>query len=78
MTPTARITEARARKLDRAAKAGTSTAAEDADAIVVTAESKRKKREAWVIIGRDVMNHCSRIELDRPGGRWLLTCNFGS
>ncbi len=78
VTPTARITEARARKLDRAAKAGTSTAAEDADAIVVTAESKRKKREAWVIIGRDVMNHCSRIELDRPGGRWLLTCNFGS
>ena len=78
VTPTARITEARARELDRAAKAGTSTAAEDADAIVVTADVKRKRREAWVIIGRDVTSRCSRIELDRPGSRWLLTCNFAT
>jgi len=78
IAPTGRITEARARELDRAAKAGTSTAAEDADAIVVTADVKRKKRDAWVIIGRDVLNHCSRLELDRPGARWLLTCNFAA
>lgn len=76
IAPTGRITEARAKELDRAAKAGTSTAAEDADAIVVTATSRRKKQDAWVIIGRDVMSRCSRIELDRPGARWLLTCNF--
>lgn len=76
MTPTVRITEARARALDRAARAGTSTADEDADAIVVTANAKHKKRDAWVIIGRDVTSRCSRIELDRPGARWLLTCNF--
>ncbi len=78
MTPTGRITEARARELDRAVKAGTSTAEQDADAIVVTANAKHKKRDAWVIIGRDVLNHCSRIELDRPGTRWLLTCNFAA
>ena len=78
IAPTARITEARARELDRAAKAGTSTAAEDADAIVVTATNKRQHRDAWVIIGRDVMSRCSRIELDRPGSRWLLTCNFAA
>jgi hypothetical protein len=29
-----------------------------------------------VLIGRDVLDRCSRIELDRPGKRWLLTCDF--
>jgi len=73
--PTARITEARARELDAAARAGNSTSADDVDAIVVTAQSRRRG-DAWVIVGRDVTARCSRIELDRPGARWLFTCNF--
>ena len=73
--PAARVTEARARQLDAAAKAGTSTATDDADAITVTA-TKRRRGTAWVLIGRDVLDRCSRIELDRPGKRWLLTCDF--
>ena len=75
--PAARITEARMKELDAAAKAGTSTADDQEDAIVVTATRARKKGDAWVILGRDVTSRCSRIELDRPGSRWLLTCNFG-
>ena len=73
--PAARITEVRAKQLDAAAKAGTSTAQDDADAITVTA-TKRRRGTAWVLIGRDVLDRCSRIELDRPGKRWLLTCAF--
>ena len=73
--PAARITEARARQLDAAAKAGTSTAQDDADTVTVTA-TKRRRGTAWVLIGRDVLDRCSRIELDRPGKRWLLTCEF--
>ena len=26
----------------------------------------------------DVLGRCSRIVLDRPGARWLLTCAFGA
>lgn len=73
--PAARISEARARELDAAANAGTSTAEDDADTLTVTA-TKRRRGSAWVLIGRDVLDRCSRIELDRPGKRWLLTCDF--
>ena len=73
--PAARITEARAKQLDAQAKAGTSTAADDADAITVTARKKRKGTP-WVLVGRDVLDRCSRIELDRPAKVWRLTCDF--
>ncbi len=78
LAPAARVTEARAKELDAAAHAGTSTAEDQEDAIVVTAARKQKKGNAWVIIGRDVTSRCSRIELDRPGARWVMTCNFGT
>ena len=74
--PAARISEARAKVLDAAAKAGTSTAEDDADTITVTAAKKGKGPEPWLLIGRDVLDQCSRIEFDRPGKRWLLTCSF--
>lgn len=74
--PAARITEARAKELDAMAKAGTSTAEQEQDAIVVTAKKRGKQREPWIMIGRDVLGYCSRIELDKPAQRWLLTCNF--
>ncbi len=73
--PAVRITEARMKQLDAAAKAGTSTAEDDADAITVTATKKRRGMP-WILVGRDVLDRCSRIELDRPGKRWLLTCDF--
>lgn len=73
--PAARISEARAKELDAAAKAGTSTAEDDADTLTVTA-TKRRRGTAWVLIGRDVLDRCSKSELDRPGKRWLLTCEF--
>lgn len=73
--PAARVTEARAKELDARAKAGTSSAEQDEDAITVTA-SKKRAQPPWILIGRDVLAQCSRIELDRPGARWLLTCNF--
>ncbi len=73
--PAARITEARAKQLDALAKAGTSTADDDADAITVTATKKRKGMP-WVLVGRDVLDRCSRIELDRPAKVWRLTCDF--
>ncbi len=75
IAPAARITEARAKELDARAKAGTSSAEQDDDAITVTA-SHRKAQPPWVLIGRDLLNYCSRIELDRPGVRWALTCKF--
>lgn len=77
ISPAARVTEAHARELDAKAKAGTSTEEQDDDAITVTANKKRSQ-PPWVLIGRDVLDHCSRIELDRPGARWLLTCNFAA
>ena len=73
--PAARVTEARARELDARAHAGTSSVEQDEDAITVTA-GKKKVQPPWVLIGRDVLDYCSRIELDRPGVRWALTCAF--
>ncbi len=77
--PTVRITEAQAKELDARAKAGTSTAAEEEDAIVVSG-SKRKgnRNRPWILIGRDVLTKCSRIEMDKPGRQWVLTCNFAA
>jgi hypothetical protein len=77
VAPGARVTEARAREIDAAAKAGTSTADDDADAIVVTAKGdKPKGRAPWVAIGQDVLRFCSQLLMDRPGKRWVLTCAF--
>lgn len=75
IAPAARVTEARAKELDARARAGTSSADQDDDAITVTAQRK-KAQPPWVLIGRDVLDYCSRIELDRPGVRWVLTCAF--
>jgi hypothetical protein len=75
IAPAARVTEARAKELDARAKAGTSSAEQDDDAITVTA-TRKKQQPPWVLIGRDILDHCSRIELDRPGVRWALTCAF--
>lgn len=74
--PQVRITEERAKALDAEAKAGTSTAEDQSDAIVVTG-AKEDKTRPWMIVGRDVLSRCSRIVLDKPGRQWLLTCNFG-
>ncbi len=68
-----RITEAQAKELDARAKAGTSTADDDADAITVTADRK-KGRDPWILIGRDMLDNCSKIEFDRPAKVWRLTC----
>jgi hypothetical protein len=73
--PAVRITEGQAKELDARAKAGTSTADDDNDAITVTA-SRKKGRDPWILIGRDVLGHCSRIVFDRPGKAWVLTCAF--
>jgi hypothetical protein len=73
--PAVRITEAQAKALDAQARAGTSTDADDADAITVTADRKRGN-DPWILIGRDVLGKCSRIEFDRPGKVWRLTCAF--
>jgi hypothetical protein len=73
--PGARVTEAQARAIDAQAKAGTSTAEDDDDTITVTA-SRKKGRGPWILIGRDVLGSCSRIEFDRPGAKWHLTCAF--
>lgn len=68
-----RITEAQAKALDARAKAGTSTADDDEDAITVTA-SRKKGRDPWILIGRDMLDQCSRIEFDRDAKLWRLTC----
>lgn len=73
--PAVRITEAQAKALDARAKAGTSTADDDNDTITVTA-SRKKGRDPWILIGRDVLAKCSRIEFERPGKTWGLTCSF--
>ena len=75
IAPAARVTEARAKELDARAKAGTSSADQDDDAITVTA-TRKKAQPPWILIGKDTLDYCSRIELDRPGERWALTCNF--
>lgn len=75
--PAARVSEAEAKAIDARAEAGTSTEADDADTIVVKGEREgRRGRDPWVLVGADVLDRCSRIELDRPGRRWLLTCAF--
>ena len=73
--PAVRITERQAKELDARAKAGNSTADDDDDAITVTA-SRKKGRDPWILIGRDVLSKCSRIVFDRPGKTWVLTCAF--
>ena len=70
-----RITEAQAKVIDARAHAGTSTAEDDTDAITVTA-SRKKGRNPWILIGRDMLSGCSRIEFDRPAKLWRLTCAF--
>jgi hypothetical protein len=72
-----RITEAEARRIDARAAAGTSTEADDEDTITVTAAKGRKRgRRPWVLIGRDTLDKCSTITLDRPGKAWVLNCRF--
>ncbi|WP_426168434.1 hypothetical protein [Sandarakinorhabdus sp. DWP1-3-1] len=73
--PAVRITEAQAKQLDAQARAGTSTSDDDADTVTVTA-SRKKGRDPWILIGRDVLQQCARIEFDRPGKTWALTCAF--
>ncbi len=73
--PGARVTEAQARVIDAQARAGTSTTEDDDDTITVTAKRSRG-RGPWILIGRDVLSSCSRIEFDRPGKVWHLTCAF--
>lgn len=73
--PAARIDEATAKRLDAAARAGTSTQEDDADTMVVTA-SRRKGRDPWILLGRDVLDQCSRLVFDRPGSSWQLDCLF--
>jgi len=76
--PAGRITSDRAKELDaRAAAQIAGEQEDDPDAIVVTAEKEKQAgRRPWMLIGRDVLRHCSTIELDRAGAQWLLTCNF--
>jgi hypothetical protein len=71
----ARVTEAQAKAIDARARAGTSTDADDADTITVNASTK-KGRDPWILVGRDMLSKCSRIEFDRPGKAWHLTCAF--
>lgn len=72
-----RVSEAEARRIDAAAAKGTSTETDDEDTITVSADRKRKRgRDPWILIGRDVLDDCSRISFDRAGERWLLTCKF--
>ena len=72
-----RITENEARRIDAEAAAGTSTDLDDEDAIVVTAAKGRKQgRKPWILIGRDVLDDCSSITLDRPARAWVLNCRF--
>jgi hypothetical protein len=73
-----RVSEAEARAIDARAK-GTSTENDDEDTITVSAgrNTKKRGRDPWILIGRDVLDDCSRISFDRPGARWVLTCKFG-
>ena len=71
-----RVSESQAKAIDAAAK-GTSTATDDEDTITVSADRKRKRgRDPWILIGRDVLDDCSRISFDRANERWVLTCKF--
>lgn len=73
--PGVRVTEAQARAIDAQAKAGTSTSEDDADTLTVTA-SRKRGRDPWILIGRDVLSQCSSIVFDRPGKAWVLSCSF--
>lgn len=77
-SPAVRITRAQAEALDaRAARAIQGDSPDDEDAIVVTgSREKERRRDPWMLIGRDVLRYCSRVELDRAGRSWELTCNF--
>lgn len=79
-SPAVRITRAQAEALDaRAARAIQGDSPDDEDAIVVTgSREKERRRDPWMLIGRDVLRYCSRVELDRAGRSWELTCNFPS
>ena len=76
--PFARITRDEAKALDARAAAGIQgDTPDDEDAIVVTAKTKEKQgRAPWMLIGRDVLRHCSSVVLDRQAATWTLTCNF--
>jgi hypothetical protein len=76
--PFARITRDQAKALDARAAAGIrGDSPDDEDAIVVTAKSKEKEgRAPWMLIGRDVLRHCSSVVLDRQAATWTLTCAF--
>lgn len=72
-----RVSESEARAIDAQAR-GTSTDKDDEDTITVAADRKQRRgRDPWLLIGRDVLDDCSRITFDRPGERWVLTCKFG-
>jgi hypothetical protein len=72
-----RVSETDARRIDAAAK-GTSSESDDEDTITVSADRKKMRgRDPWILIGRDVLDDCSRISFDRAGESWLLTCKFG-
>jgi len=73
-----RISESEARAIDAAAR-GTSTETDDEDTITVSADrtKMRRGRDPWILIGRDVLDDCSRISFDRAGERWVMTCKFG-
>lgn len=71
-----RVSESQAKLIDAAAK-GTSTSSDDEDTITVSTDRKRRGgRDPWILIGRDVLDDCSRISFDRAGERWVLTCKF--
>ncbi len=71
-----RVTEAEAKRIDAEAKAGTSTAEDDEDAITVTASRQKRGRAPWVLVGRDTLDRCSTVTLDRPAKVWELACRF--
>lgn len=75
VSPAARITNTRLKELDAKARAGTPEE-DDEDTITVTARGERRGRAPWIIVGLDVLGQCGRIELDRPGRRWVLDCGF--
>lgn len=71
-----RVSESEARRIDAAAR-GTSTDSDDADTITVSADRRKKRgRDPWILVGRDVLDDCSRISFDRANERWVLTCKF--
>jgi hypothetical protein len=78
--PAARISQDRARELDAKVAEGIEgvDAEDEEDTVVVVGrrESERRGRRPWMLIGSDVLDSCERIELDRPGARWILTCRF--